>query len=73
MISGNQLEILQHFKSFLSEAKLSSVSIKNYLSDIRRYFEWLQTSQGREGTIRDLTESTAKAYLDYLADRNTPQ
>ncbi|PIP85879.1 hypothetical protein COW83_01925, partial [Candidatus Collierbacteria bacterium CG22_combo_CG10-13_8_21_14_all_43_12] len=39
MFLPNQAELLQLFSSFLSEAGLSSVSIKNYLCDLRHFLK----------------------------------
>ncbi len=72
MISNQQLEILSHFRSFLSESRLSAVSIKNYLSDIRRFFEWLQTGTGSQGRLQDISGSSIDGYLNHLQNRNTP-
>ena len=39
MFLPNQAELLQLFSSFLSEAGLSTVSIKNYLCDLRHFLK----------------------------------
>ncbi len=47
----NQPELLKQFSSFLVEAGLSAVSIKNYLSDIRHFLNFSESSSSTgEGT-----------------------
>lgn len=39
----NYQSLINNFKSYLSKKKLSKKSIKNYVSDVRRFLKWLQT------------------------------
>jgi len=38
----NQEEILKKFKEDLKEEQISTITIKNYLSDLRHFFGWLK-------------------------------
>ncbi|MEK7525035.1 MAG: site-specific integrase, partial [Patescibacteria group bacterium] len=58
MNQNSAQELLRHFQAFLEEAKLSQISIKNYLSDVRLFL----ASIGFK-TIRDID---AKAFQTYL-------
>src|SRR3989344_553917 len=51
-------ELIRHFQAFLEEAKLSPVSIKNYLSDVRLFLTSIEFR-----SIRDLGGKTAENYL----------
>jgi len=48
LISGNDQitkiskEILDEFKNYLKQEKASQITIKNYLSDLRHFLNWLE-------------------------------
>lgn len=51
-ITLTQRQILRHYSRFLKHEKLSSSTIKNYLSDLNQYLLWAQkTSQTTENKL----------------------
>ena len=57
--------ILAQFKTYLKTKNLSSLSIKNYLSDLRRFFNYLQT-RTKITSIHQLHRHHLENYLHYL-------
>ncbi|MEK7064502.1 MAG: site-specific integrase, partial [Patescibacteria group bacterium] len=68
-------ELLRHFQAFLEEAKLSRVSIKNYVSDVRQFLNWSQISSALLVTHQQIQDYQAQikntkppaTYQRYLA------
>ncbi|OGD82671.1 hypothetical protein A3K36_05640 [Candidatus Collierbacteria bacterium RIFOXYD2_FULL_45_13] len=74
MVLPNQVELLKHFSSFLFEAGLSSVSIKNYLSDVRHFLSFSQSLPGvsMEQIFSKITEFLPP-YLEAQQSTYTPK
>ncbi|MFZ3068689.1 MAG: site-specific integrase, partial [Microgenomates group bacterium] len=74
----NQLELQTLFSGFLSEAGLSAVSIKNYLSDLRHFFSYSTSisPQDNPPTVQEIFQSISNYLNSYLLDQKrsmTPQ
>jgi len=70
-------ELLKHFSSFLLEAGLSAVSAKNYLSDIRHFLGFCNTTKSPNTTLttEEVFQNLSKyidSYLDYQRSTFTP-
>jgi len=65
----NNSEILKQFASFLLESGLSSVSIKNYLSDTRHFFRFLELK--KENDLDKVFQSITKYINEYSRDQVT--
>lgn len=64
------LQIIEHeFKKYLFGKKLSTLTIKNYLSDIRHLLSWILAKGDNRKFNPDLVES----YVDYLKNENIPR
>ncbi|MFA5843198.1 MAG: site-specific integrase, partial [Candidatus Gracilibacteria bacterium] len=63
----DQVELLKLFSAFLTEARLSAVSIKNYLSDLRHFLSFviLSVVEGSHSTptVKDIFQNL-HSYLD---------
>ena len=75
--------LVNQFKSFLLELPssrqggkkgLSKVSVKNYLSDIRRFLDWLSQYQPQISSAvpQRLSSDHFQAYLDFLTHQDLP-
>lgn len=66
------------FKKFLSAGKLSSITLKNYLSDVRHFFGWLFTSfsldinESKMELDKLINEDSVKNYQKYHLDLKIP-
>jgi len=69
------------FKTFLYAGKISPVSLKNYLSDIRHFFGWLTFRTQHQIGSKKIDEnniiglislSIVEEYKSYLIDNNIP-
>lgn len=62
----NQQEILKNFTSFLVESGLSSVSIKNYLSDVRHFLRFTntKTSEDLDLIFQNITKHVNEYKID---------
>lgn len=67
------------FKKYLTSQKLvgkklSANSIKNYLSDVRHFFRWLEENKKRKTsiTIADFTPVSFQAYKNSLSRQHIP-
>ncbi len=58
------MELLEFFKSqLLSEKKkVSPITLKNYLSDIRHFIQWFERTTGRTISPTDISEDTIQLY-----------
>ncbi|MFZ2201884.1 MAG: site-specific integrase, partial [Microgenomates group bacterium] len=56
-------EIIRHFQAFLEEAKLSRISIKNYLSDVRLFLASINFR-----SIRDIDAQALQTYLGQVQE-----
>lgn len=67
MALPDQIELLKFFSSFLFEAGLSAVSVKNYLSDLRHFLTFCSAQSIRPGeeapTVKDIFHSIDR-YLE---------
>ena len=70
-------ELLKHFASFLIEAGLSAVSVKNYLSDIRHFLNFINNipSNTTPPTVEEVFQNLTKyvnLYTEYQRALFTP-
>ncbi|MFN4213040.1 MAG: site-specific integrase [Microgenomates group bacterium] len=79
MDKGYNLDNLEAlFKKYLSAGNIKSLSVKNYLSDLRHFFEWLVFYLNSRGESKDLplqqiiTQTTIIDYKTYLLANNIP-
>lgn len=61
------------FKNYLLAENISSVTLKNYLSDIRHYLGFIQQSQIKIGATNVLTIESVNGYFSYLSNLALPQ
>jgi len=72
----NFFQIEAEFRKYLSAGIASPLTLKNYLSDIRYFFSWLQFSYGIDGlALSDMpnyiNKSSLRAFDSYLeSDKN---
>ena len=68
-----QAELLQHFGSFLAEAGLSSVSIKNYLSDLRHFLAYCQTAKINQSkpSVIEIFQNISKYTKEYQENQKS--
>jgi len=66
------------FRHYLKTQKISSVTIKNYVADIRNFLDWLAAKTGvryqvaGKSTFGLLTQETIEEYKTDLANKHTP-
>ncbi len=58
--------LLKNFQFYLKQKNLTDKSIKNYISDIRRFFEWTA-----KNNLNQLTQNTFSQYRDWLINQKT--
>ena len=61
--------VLAQFKRFLKTKKLSPLSIKNYLSDLRRFLAYLQNHQPHLKSLHSIKLHHFKSYLTHLTNQ----
>ena len=70
MLLPDQVELLKLFSSFLFEAGLSAVSVKNYLSDLRHFLAFCTSPLFRENietpTVKDIFQHIDSYLENYL-------
>lgn len=64
-LSSTLTLLLTNFKQHLATQKLSAVSIKNYVSDVRQFLGWLHTHLPHT-TIQELSSDICNQYLSSL-------
>ncbi|HAU99335.1 MAG TPA: hypothetical protein DCW55_03820, partial [Candidatus Pacebacteria bacterium] len=65
--------LLTRFSTFLQAQQLSKISIKNYLSDLRRFLTYWQNENQSDKSIQlDSVESAIRAYRSMLLASATP-
>ena len=60
------------FKQYLLAVNHKSVSIKNYLSDIRHFFGWMTLYSKSKQLISIIDEKSIIEYKSYLSEHNIP-
>jgi len=55
------------FQTYLKDKKLSEISIKNYVSDLRHFLTW-----SAKNNFNDFKPSVFSTYKSYLTDSKTP-
>lgn len=55
------------FQTYLKDKKLSAVSIKNYVSDLRQFLTW-----SAKNNFNDFKPTVFSTYKSYLTDQKTP-
>lgn len=66
------------FRHYLKTQKISSVTIKNYVADIRNFLDWLAVKTGvryqvaGKSTFGLLTQETIEEYKTDLVNKHTP-
>ncbi len=61
------------FKNYLLAENISSVTLKNYLSDVRHYLGFIQQSLTKIEPTNILTVELVNAYFRYLSGLGLPQ
>lgn len=61
------------FKNYLLAENISSVTLKNYLSDIRHYLGFIQQSLSNIEPTKVLTIESVNGYFSYLSNLALPQ
>lgn len=72
----NRYNLEAGFKNFLSAENVSTVTLKNYLSDLRHFLGWLQSSPSSVIPSNDIFEhinaKVVQDYKSYLLENKIP-
>lgn len=68
------MKLLEKFKTHLSSKKNrpSKITIKNYLSDIRKFINWFEVQSHTDFNPEKITPETINVYKQYLSRHETP-
>lgn len=69
-------ELLQNFSAYLTGQNLSSVTIKNYVSDIRYFLDWFQTTFPDQIPLpidQQITTQTLNYFHQFLSGSQPPK
>ncbi|GIW62067.1 MAG: hypothetical protein KatS3mg089_0919 [Patescibacteria group bacterium] len=67
------MDLLARFKKYLEAQKNppSYLTVKNYLSDIRQFITWYETTQQQEFKPKQITKLLIDAYINYRKNLNS--
>jgi site-specific recombinase XerD len=67
MTTAQNEKLAQLFKKYLTNKKLSKVTVKNYISDLHHFFEW-----SAKNDLKNTSRQTFSLYKKHLLVTHTP-
>ena len=66
------MDLIDQFRNYLYDQNLSDISVKNYISDINKFINWIKIKTGKEPDFSHLTSQQFNNYNQYLLKVNLP-